>query len=166
MTESLVCPTWRPTLQTMMTRGAALCRHALTIFLPLWVSDGMYHCVPLVAVDLSLIPNSYHFIKQWSRWILLERVEFLGMHSQSCSNHMLMCSRGTELMLSCCRSLAAGAGVCVCTHLLDHRAAEWSSQKWLRFHSGPVQTGVSAGVRDWWALPTTHFCFVFRAYAS
>lgn len=45
-----------------------------------------------------------------------------------------------------CRSLVAGAGVCVRPRVLDNGAADGGDQERLLLHPGPVQTRVSAGV--------------------
>lgn len=84
--------------------------------------------------------------------------------------HMLTISRSLHILYFCgsvrsqwvlfpCRSLVAGAGVCFCSNLLDHSAADRINQKRLLFHSGPVQTRVPARVWDWWVLISGIFFF-------
>lgn len=65
--------------------------------------------------------------------------------------------KSTVLLFFPCRPPDESAGVCVCSHLLDHCAAEGSSQKRFLLHSRPVQAGIPAGVWHRWDCTVNSF---------
>lgn len=100
----------------------------------------------------------------WAFWLFYftnSRAHFLAHDLIIHCYALWSCKNSAILVLFPCRPPDESAGVCVCSHLLDHCAAEGSSQKRLLLHSRPVQTGIPAGVwhRLEWTLNTEQLFF-------